>query len=58
MNSLKNKRPPNMATFECENTGFRYLKYRHIWPIGHAIGVPITDPSGEKYAVLFDIMTP
>ena len=47
-----------MATFECENTGFRYLKYRYIWPIGHAIGVPITDPSCEKYAVLFDIMTP
>ena len=47
-----------MATFECENTCFRYLKYRHIWPIGHAIGVPITDPSGEMYAMRFDIMTP
>ena len=47
-----------MATFEYENTCFRYLKYRHIWPIGHAIGVPKTDPRGEIYAVRFDIMTP
>ncbi len=28
-----------MATFEGENTFFRYLKYRQIWPIGPAIGV-------------------
>jgi hypothetical protein len=47
-----------MATFECENTCFRYLKYRHSWPIGHAIGVPKTDPHGEICAVRFDIMTP
>lgn len=47
-----------MATFECENTCFRYLKYRHIWPIGHAIDVPKTDPRGEVYAVCFVIMTP
>jgi hypothetical protein len=47
-----------MATFECENTCFRYLKYRHILPIGHAIGVSITDLNGEICAVRFDIMTP
>ena len=47
-----------MATFECENTCFRYLKYRHIWPIGHAIGVPITDPNGEIDAMRSNIMTP
>ena len=43
-----------MATFECENTCFRYLKYRHIWPIG----VPKTDPRGEICAVRFDIIAP
>ena len=47
-----------MATFECENTCFRYLKGRHIWPIGHAIGVPKTDPRGEISAVRFDIIAP
>ena len=47
-----------MATFERENTCFRYLKYRHIWPIGHAIGVPKTDPRGEICAARFDIMSP
>jgi len=46
-----------MATFECENTCFHYLKYRHIWPIGRAIGVP-KGPRGEICAVRFDIMTP
>lgn len=47
-----------MATFECENTCSRYLKYRHKWPIGHAIGVPKTDLGGVICAVRFDIMAP
>ena len=47
-----------MATFECENTCFRYLKYRQIWPTGHAIGVLKTDHRGEICAVRFDIMAP
>ena len=47
-----------MATFECENTCSRYLEYHHIWPIGHAIDVPKTDPSGEICAVRFDILEP
>jgi len=47
-----------MATFEGENTFLRYLKYRQIWPIGPAIGVPKTDPRGEICDVRFDIMTP
>jgi hypothetical protein len=49
---------PNMATLECENTCFRYRKYRYILHIGYAIGVPKTDPRGEICAVRFNIMTP
>ena len=47
-----------MATLECENTCFRYRKYRYILHIGHAISVPKTDPRGEICAVRFNIMTP
>lgn len=45
-----------MATFECENACFRYLKYRQTWPIGHAIGLPKSERVVRICAACCDIL--